>query len=164
MKLLLTTLLWSCFLSARPQAVMLRGGHSLTPADYVSVGYEQPTNTSLNYSLHAFLENTHKNNLNYSAYGLDLLAVTQANPDKAFSLKAGMGATVLLENEPWVYSRVKASKRINYGIIGEAIGEWVLTNAFSLQLFAQQKYLFNAGLGRLRFAFGVGLSYHFSNF
>jgi hypothetical protein len=164
MKLLLTTLLLGCLLCARSQSVTLRGGHTLTPSDYVSLGYEQPTNTSLNYSLRAFLESSRRNNLNYSAYGLELLAVTQPNLESTFSFRGGFGATAQIEREPWVYKTMSSSQKLNYGLIAEASGIWLMTDAFSLELFAQQKYLFNSALGRLRFGFGIGLTYHFNNY
>lgn len=164
MKLLLTTLLLGCLLCGRTQSVTLRGGRTLTPSDYVSLSYEQPTNTSLNYLLRSFFEGSHKNNLNYSAYGLDLLAVTQANTENTFSFRGGFGATAHLENEPWAYKALNASQKINYGLVAEALGIWSMTEAFSLELFAQQKYLFNTALGKLRFSFGIGISYHFSNY
>ncbi len=164
MKLLFTTLLLAYVFSARSQSLTLRGGHTLTPADQLSLGYEQPTNTSLNYSLRAFLESSRKNNLSYSAYGLDLLAVTQVTYENAFSFRGGFGATVHLENEPWVYKALSASQKITYGLVAEAAGLWSATEAFSFELFGQQKYLVGSALGHFRFVFGIGVSYHFSNF
>lgn len=164
MKLLFTTLLCACLLCARSQSAGLRGGFTLTPAAYFSLSYEQPTNTLVNYSLRAFLENSRKNNLNYSAYGLDLLAVTQVNNEIPFSFRGGFGVTAHLENEPWAYKALSASQKIAYGVVAEAAGVWSATEAFSFELFAQQKYVFNRVLGHWRFAFGIGVAYHFSNF
>ncbi len=163
MKLLLTTLLLGCLLCARSQSVTLRGGRTLTPSDYVSLGYEQPTNTSLNYSLRGFLESSRKNNLHYSAYGLELLAVTQVTRENAFSFRGGLGLTGQIEQEPWIYKTLTASQKINYGLVGEGYCVWAMSDAFSSELFVQQKYLFNRDLGNTRFVFGLGLAYHFTN-
>lgn len=164
MKLLLITLFMSCLFCARSQWIDLRCGHTLTPADYVSLGYEQPTNTALNFSLRGFLENSHKNNLNYSAYGLDIIAITQTGTDRTFSLRGGIGATVQIENEPWIYKNLTTKQKMNYGLVGELTGEWNMTENFSLSVFGQQKFLFNKSLGTTHFVFGGGLKFNLANF
>ena len=78
-------------------------------------------------------------------------------------MRVGIGPTVHVESEPWVYESLLLSKRINYGVAAEAAGELRLTDAFSLTAFVNQKFLFNKDLGRSHFVFGIGLAYHFTN-
>ncbi|NCI51317.1 hypothetical protein GWC95_15420 [Sediminibacterium roseum] len=139
-------------------AVELRGGRTVFPGDYVSLRYQHPTNYAFQFSGKLFLEKSKRNHLDYSAFGIDVLAEYPFDP-----FRVGLGPTVQLESEPWVYRNFSFAQRLNYGVCGEAAAELVLTEAFSLTAFANQKYFFNALLGRTSFVFGVGLKYSFSN-
>ncbi|MDB5231557.1 MAG: hypothetical protein JWN76_2362 [Chitinophagaceae bacterium] len=146
------------------QSIELRGGHTLFPSNYESLGYEHYTNNFFNFAARAYYEKSRKSNLLYSTYGADLLVQTFLNREQNFSARAAFGANVQTELEPWIYQDWKASTRLNYGILAELSGNWIMTEAFSLNLFAQQKLLFNKALGLTRFAFGLGLRYQFPHY
>lgn len=137
-------------------AFEIRAGKTAFPGDYFAVRYEHPTNYPIQLSAKIFFERSRKNQLNYSACGLDLLAEYPFDP-----FRLGIGPTAQIESEPWVYRNYKLSQRINYGICGEAAGSLYLTEAFSLTAFANQRYFFNPLLGRTSFAFGIGIKYSF---
>lgn len=168
MKFILAFFLLFVFSYGFSQAIEVRAGHSLTPADYVSLRYEYYTNNSINFSAKVFLGSSNKNNLNYSACGLDLMTEYYSNlgynSDHKWELKAGLGGTIQIENEPWIYKGWGAGRRTNYGIVGEVAIEWAMTDQFSLTGFVQQKYLFNKALGTTGFAFGIGLKFNLNNF
>jgi len=150
------------------QALELRAGHSLTPADYLALQYEYYTNHSLNFSGKIFLENSRTDNLNYNAYGLDLMAEYYLpigyNTDHQWELKACLGAGIQIENEPWVYKGWTTGKRTNYGILGELAAEWAMTEEYSLTAYLQQKYFFKQALGTTRFVFGLGFKFNLNNY
>lgn len=143
------------------QAIEIRAGRSLTPGDYVSIRYESYSNIFINLSAKVYMERSKKNGFDYSAYGLDIMTEYYTklgqNTNHLFELKAGLGATWHLENEPWIYKGWSSSRKMNYGFAGEMVGEWAVAEEFSLTVFAQQKYLFNKALGCTRFAFGIGI-------
>ncbi len=162
-------MLWLCFLLAESlssisQEIELRGGLSLLPGVYAAPRYEHYTNSSVNIAGGVFLENSKRNNLSYSSFGVDLLA--QYKPDgednPLFTYKAAIGGTLELDQEPWVYKDWPLPKRFNYGIVTELAGVIHLTEAFGLSAFVQQKFLFNKILGTTHFFFGVSLSYRIS--
>lgn len=150
------------------QSLGLRAGHSLTPADHLSLRYEHWTNSTVNFALGCFFERNKSRGLNYSCYGLDLLAeyassrATDSQP--LFGWRGGLGATWQLESEPWLYKDIPASKRINYGLAGEGAIECYLSEVFRLSLFASQKYLLRPSLGSTRFCWGLGLTYNFPGY
>lgn len=158
MKTILTLLLVLAGSFSSAQSIELKAGSSLIPSAYVALRYEQPTNFDINLSVKVFLDKSRKHGLNYTAFGIDALV------EKPFSfMRVGIGPTVHVESEPWVYESLLLSKRINYGVAAEAAGELRLTDAFSLTAFVNQKFLFNKDLGRSHFVFGIGLAYHFTN-
>ncbi|MES2331159.1 MAG: hypothetical protein V4539_16260 [Bacteroidota bacterium] len=158
-------MMWSGLTNA--QNIGLRLGHSLTPSDHLSLRYEHWTNSAINFSLAGFYERSKANTLNYSCYGIDLLGEYVANrsslTDYLFGWRAGFGATVQNENEPWSLKNHSYAGRLNYGCVAEGAFECYLSEAFRLSLFAQQKLLLRSALGSTRVAFGLGLTYNFPN-
>ncbi len=153
--------------TANAQSIGLRLGHSLTPADLLSLRYEHWTNGAINFAGTAFYERSRANSLNYSCYGIDLAGEyvndRQNLPDRLFGWRASLGATIQSEADPWVYKDYSLKRTLNYGLVGEGVIECYLTETFRLSLFAQQKLLLRSALGLTRFAFGLGLSYNFPN-
>ena len=135
------------------------------PGSYYAIGYEHYTNSTVNARINFFSETSHKNGLHYSAYGFDLIGeYSSSQGDQSlFAFRIGLGATGQIESEPWIYQNLSGSKRINYGFTGELTGEWWMSDHFCLLVFGQQKYLFNTALGNTRFAFGLGLKFHFDS-
>ncbi len=154
------------FTNAPAQSLGLRAGHSLTPADYLSLRYEHWTNGTVNPAAAIFYERSHANGLNYSCYGMDLLGEYASKRDAAtdplISWRSGLGATVQNESEPWLYKSSSFVQRLNYGLVGEGAIECYLSEVFRLSLFAQQKLLLRPSLGSAQFLFGLGLTYNFS--
>lgn len=166
------TFVVSCLILVRvvtnAQSIGLRYGHSLTPADHLSLRYEHWTNSLVNLSITAFLEKSRFANLNYSCYGADLSAeystARGADALPLFSFRGGAGGTWQTKNEPWLYKELSTSKRMNYGLVAEVAVECQLTDVFRLSLFAQQKWLFKSLPGSKRCCFGLGLTYHLSSY
>lgn len=159
MKLLLSLFcfLWHLVLSA--QSIGLRAGHSLMPADHVSLHYEHWANGGINLAGSVFLERSRANALNYSCYGIDLLGEYANNPENEtmFGWRIGFGGTIQNENEPWLYKNLSFGRRLNFGLVGEAGIEYWLSENFRISLFSQQKILFHRQLGTAAFLFGLGL-------
>jgi len=151
-----------------PQSIALYAGRSLFPADYIGIQYAHYSNSQFNLCVGANMETSKKSGLHYTSYGLYLLAQydfgNDENVNQVFNVKAGVGATCQVENEPWVYSGLSLRQRINYGLLAELEGEWMLSESFGLLGFAQQKFLFNKALGSTAFAFGIGLRFHLNNY
>lgn len=156
-------ILWS--VDANAQSFGVRLGHSLTPADYLSLRYEHWTNRAINFTLAGFAERSKSHSLNYACYGADLLAeYASSRSSDALPLwgwRAGLGATWQIENDPWVYKGLRTASRMNYGVTCELSGECFISDAFRLNVFTQQKLLFNTRMGSLRNCFGLGLTYLF---
>ncbi|MES2331317.1 MAG: hypothetical protein V4539_17065 [Bacteroidota bacterium] len=154
-------------LFSNAQGIGLRLGHSLTPADHLSIRYEHWTNGAINFAGAAFYERSRANSLNYSCYGIDLLGEyihdRQNLPDHLFGWRSSLGATIQSEADPWVYKDYSLKRTLNYGLVAEGAVECYLTETFRLSLFAQQKLLLRSALGLTRFAFGLGLTYNFPN-
>lgn len=163
MKLLFTLMMMAVALFSNAQAIELRAGHSMFPADHVSLAYEHYTNSNFNLAGRIGFERARTNGLVYSAYTADAFAQSAFDPERVFSIRYGLGLTASLETEPYAYKDWKVSRRFTAGILGEVSGNWSLSEIFSLSLFAQQKLLYNSALGRTRFLIGLGISYHFPN-
>ncbi len=159
-----TLLLLAFFANSFSQIVEIRGGKTLLPGIFASARYEHFTNSELNLAGGVFHESSNKNNLRYRCAGIDLLGQYSSDREmeSILSYKAGIGANLQIENEPWVYKEWNGSQRVNYGIIGEVAGVIHLTEAFDVSVFSQQKFFFNKKLGTTHFLFGIGLSYHFN--
>ena len=157
---LLALIVAMLFIKAAAQSIdnafELRGGKTSFPGDFFSIRFQQPTNYPIQFSAKLFAESSRKHGLNYSAQGIDLLAEYPFEP-----FRIGIGPTVQIESEPWVYRNYSLAQRINYGLCGEAAAELFLTEAFSLTAFVNQKYFFNPLLGHTSFVFGIGLKYSF---
>lgn len=169
MKKRMKAMFWILLMAVEPfagfaQAIELNYGCSLFPADYISLRYTHYTNSEVNLAANLFLENTQKYGLHYSAYGTDILAQyvlgRGEETSSIFSFTGSLGLTGHVESEPWAYQDWPLSKRINYGFVAEVSGEWLMSQIFGLNLFAQQKWLFNKALGNTGFVFGLGLVYH----
>jgi hypothetical protein len=118
------------------QSVEIRVGRSLALADYAALRYEANTNAHLSYSASFFMQRTRINGLNYSAYGMDMMAVYATNlaahTGDVFACKFSLGPSCQFENEPWVYAGLKTNQKINYGLAAEATLEWAMTDAFNI--------------------------------
>lgn len=151
-------------MTTNAQSIGLRLGYSLTPADHLSLRYEHWTNGAINFAGSAFLEKSRTNSLQFSCYGIDLLGEYVANrgslSDYLFGWRAGLGATIQNESEPWLYKTSSFVQRLNYGLVGEGAIECYLSEVFRVSLFAQQKLLLRSSLGTTRFLFGLGLTYN----
>lgn len=145
------------------RSIEVRGGLTLTPGTYISVRHERYVNYFMNVSLNVHGEFSNKNRLKYSAYGFDLVGESYSllgeSTNHQFELKGGLGLTMQIENEPWIYKNLSSSKRINYGFLGEVAGEWSIAEEFNLTMFVQQKYLLVKELGQTRFLFGLGVKF-----
>ena len=161
MKLLLSILSFVFHFVLPAQSIGVRLGHSLTPADHVSLHYAHWTNGGVNPAATVYYERSRANGLNYSCYGLDLLGEVAGDRqnESLFGWRAGLGGTVQYESDSWVFKNISVLQRLNYGIAAEGSIECYLTEIFSIHLFAQQKFLFRTVLGSTRFAFGIGLTY-----
>lgn len=163
MKTFVVYLLIGLSIAANGQSISLRAGHSFTPASHLSLHYEHWTNGAVNLSFGGFMERSRKNNLNYSAYGVELLGETASNREGfsagAFGWRGGIGGVWQVESDPFVYKDWPLKKRMNYGLTGELSGEWFMTESFSLRSILQQKIFFNKELGRYRFMLGLALAY-----
>jgi hypothetical protein len=146
------------------QSVEIRAGKTLMPTMYAAIKYERVTNSAFNASVKLFYEMLRKNSLNYSCFGLDMLAEYYTpvgdNTGHLFECKLAFGGTVQIENEPWVYKDYAMSKRLNYGLVAELAAEWGMSEVFSLTAFAQQKYLFNRHLEHSSFVLGLGIKFN----
>lgn len=162
MKLVLSFLLITAFVNA--QTICINAGQSLFPGTYANIRYEHYTNSDINVAGGLFLESSNKHNLRYRCYGMDLLAQYASSRDNenTFVFKGSVGATLQIENEPWVYKDWPLAKRLNYGLLAECAGQVNLSDAFGVSLFAQQKIFFNKLLSATHFIFGLGLSYRLS--
>lgn len=142
-------------------SVELRGGKTFSVGDYACVRYRHTTSTSIDVSLAAFINGLRVNGLRYYGYGLDLMGeyytAVGDNTDHLLELKAGLGLTAQIDNDPWVYKQLPFVRRLNYGVAGELTGEYRLSENFSLSAFAQQKLLFHKNLGRFAFTLGLGI-------
>lgn len=167
MKTFVVCVMSLCCLITNAQSIGLRAGLSLTPADYLSLRYEHWTNGAINLAGTVFYERSHESGLNYLCYGIDVLGEYAANgqdvSEHLFGWRAGLGASIQRETEPWSLKNTSFSKNLNYGFVGEGAIECYLTEAFRLSVFAQQKLLLRSSLGVTRFVFGLGLTYHFFN-
>jgi hypothetical protein len=147
------------------QSVEIRAGKTLSLGDYAALRYRHTTSTSIDLSIAAYVQGLQKNGLRHSAFGVDLLGEYYTGlgdkTDHLFECKLGIGGTVQLENEPWLYKDWPFAKRLNYGACAEVTGEYSMSENFSLSLFTQQKFLFNPLLGKSQITLGLGLVYHF---
>ena len=163
MKLSLTVIAMLYVLYPQAQAVELRAGSAL-PSLYCSAGYERYTNSFLDLSVRGFFESSKKRNLDYHAFGLDVMMQTRLNREQKFSGRATFGGTIQKESEPWVYKEWPFKRKLNYGLVGEFSANWMMSSYFDLNLFAQQKLLFNRALGLTQFVCGLGLRYEFPHY
>lgn len=170
---LIKIIIWILFylvtsLNSYSQSIGILAGHYAFPADYFSLRYSHYSNLPVNGAIGIFRESSHTSGLNYSSYGIDVLgeyASTQGDYDQhVFGFKAGIGASLQIENEAWVYQGFNGSQRMNYGIVGELTGEWGMSSHFCLSAFVQQKVLFKKPLGTTRFVFGLGLKILLNNY
>ena len=147
------------------QSITLGAGRSGIPGDFYMLRYEAPTNSPLNWVLGLHGQTSHIKALNYSSVGIDwMFTYPLSNSEYSegvFSFRPGLGLTANLDSEPWIYAGASISKRLNYGIVGEAAGEWYISDDFSFIGFVQQKYLLNSSLGKTAFHFGIGLRFRF---
>lgn len=163
MKRFAMMMLGLCSLMANAQSISLRAGKTFTPADYLSIRYDHWSNHPIQFSLGSFIERSHHHNLQYAAFGFDLLMSCRTNPDGyrsgAFGYKGSVGLNWQVEHEPWLYKDWPFAKRASFGLTGELTGSWYLSEAFTLHSYLQQKMLFNSLLGRSRFLIGLGIDY-----
>jgi hypothetical protein len=159
-------LLVSCITNA--QVLCLRAGKTLLPADYASLRYTQQTNRPFQWTLGAYYERSHRNQLHYSVIGVETMTEFSSNKDadtdQRFGLSSAIGLCWQVEREPWLYKDWSFSKRSSFGIAGEILGDWYLTEAFTLRSFLQQKILFNPHLGRYRLVAGLGIRYRLDHY
>lgn len=156
------------FTVAHAQSLELRAGSNAMPGNFLSIGYEHYSNWPINFSGKIFAEASTFNSLRYKAYGIDLLGeygTNQSdNAEKIFASRLGLGVTCQIETEPWIYGGLTPNKRMNYGLVGVASGEWWMSENFCLSVFGQQKWLINATSGKTKAAFGFGLKFRLNNY
>ena len=148
------------------QSIELRAGKNLIPADHFGIRYSHYTNSEVNLAGGFFIESSVQNGLRYKAFGLDLLAQyvfgRGDEVNSTISFKSSFGLTGEIESEPWIYQGLSFNQRFNYGLVAEGSGKWMMSEVFGLNLFAQQRWLFNKRLGSTACVFGLGLVYHFN--
>ena len=163
MKTFVVSVLMLVSVVTNAQSISLRAGKTFTPADYLSIRYDHWSNHPIHFSLGSFMERSHQHNLQYRAWGVDLLMSCRNNPDGyrsgTFGYKGSVGLNWQVEREPWLYKDWPFSKRSSVGLTGELTGSWYLSDAFTLHSYLQQKILFNSLLGRSRFLVGLGIDY-----
>lgn len=146
------------------QAIEINAGRTLLPGEHAGFRYAHFTNSYVNLAGGIFVERFHRKGIGYQVYGMDLLAQyvfdRSDETNSPLSFTCSIGLTGQIESEPWIYKDLPLSQRINYGLLMEGSGEWMMTEVFGLILFAQQKWLFNKHLGSTAFVFGLGLRYH----
>jgi hypothetical protein len=166
---LFAVLFWICCgMNANAQSLCLRGGKSLVPADYFSLRYTHPTNGKLHFVFGVYHERSHRDLLQYTSFGMDLMTELYSNHaerlDQGLGLSSAIGLCWQAEHEPWLYKDWPLSKRSSFGLAGEINAHWFLSSAFTLSSFFQQKMLFNPLLGRYRLMGGLGIHYRFSSY
>lgn len=163
MKLFAMTMMIVMGLSANAQSISISGGKRVAAADYLSLRYTHFSNQPFKASLSGFMERSHKNYLQFSAFGIDFLYLSDPlqnpYPKKLFSLGGGIGACWLTEREPWLYKDWPFTKRSSFGLVGEISGNCQLSSSFSVSLWGQQKILFNPAIGNTRWLAGLRLAH-----
>ncbi len=165
-KVFLLMLLSAMQVFAKAQAIEINAGISSRSINYYALRFQAPSPGSIHLSSKLFVQNSHAGNLNYTGYGLDVLAEVSSsdgeNIDHALVVRGGLGGTAQIDNEKQIYAGWPLSKRFNYGIVTEVGAAWALSEQFSLTGFVTQKFLFNKNLGSYFFAFGVGFQFQFN--
>ncbi len=149
-------------LPGKSQLVGIYGGKTMFPGLYAGLRYSHMTYSEINMAAGVYAEVANPNKLLYRATGLDILAEYHSGRDplaSSLAIRAGAGALVQVESEPWVYKDLSWRQRLNYGVLTEVSGIWNMTEAFALGLFCRQNFLFNKLLGSSHFVFGLNLSY-----
>jgi hypothetical protein len=143
------------------QSVEFRYGKTFSVGAYAGLRYRTTTSTTIDVSVAGFINSLQRNGLNYTSYGIDLMGEYYTpvgdNTEHLLEVKAGMGATVMIDNELFIYKQLPFGKRLNYGVVGELTGEWCVSENISLTLFTQQKFLFNKNLSSYCFTAGLGI-------
>jgi hypothetical protein len=143
------------------QSLELRYGKTFSVGAYAGLRYRTATSTTLDISIAAFINSLQRNGLNFTSYGIDLMGEYYTpvgdNTEHLFEVKAGMGASCMVDNEPFLYKELPVLKRLNYGVMVELTGEWCVSENFSFTLFTQQKFLFNKNLSGYCFTAGLGI-------
>lgn len=156
-------------MSARSQnvesfrAVEIRYGRTGTTGDQFTLRHERYMSQQLNLAVQGSMELSRKNLMNYQAYTVDALAEYytglgyKTNDD--FQAKAGVGVTMSYQTEPELYKGFTTLRKLNYGIIFQASGEWAFTTDLSLTAFASQRLYKKKYLGMFNYDFGVGIKF-----
>lgn len=143
------------------QSLEIRYGKAFSVGAYAGLRYRTTTSTTIDVSVAAFINLLQRNGLNHTSYGLDIMGEYYTpvgdNTEHLFEVKAGIGATLMIDNEPFLYKELPFAKRLNYGVVGELTGEWCISENISLTLFTQQKFLFNKNLSSYCFTAGLGI-------
>lgn len=167
MKTFVVCCLLLCVSVTNAQSLSFSAGRSFPSTDHLHVRYEHWTNGKVNLSLGAVYERSHNRLLNYSCYGADLLGEYATNREGytggVFGLRYGLGATAMIDSEPWLNKDLSSRKRLSYGLLGELGVEWFMTEHFTLRLGLQQKALFQSAMGHYRFLCALGLAWRLNN-
>lgn len=142
-------------------SIEVRYGRTLSAGSCAALCYHHTTSTVFDVSLGGFIQSLQRSGLNYTSYGIDLTGEYATpvgdNTEHRFELKTDFGATAMIDNEPFLYKDLPFAKRLNYGIITGATGEWCISQDVALTIFLQQKILFNKQLGSSLFTTGIGI-------
>jgi hypothetical protein len=111
------------------QSLEFRYGKTFSVGAYAGLRYRTTTSTTIDVSVAGFINSLQRNGLNYTSYGIDLMGeyyhTVGDNTEHLFEVKAGMGATVMIDNEPFVYKDLPfdetlelwGSGRANRGVV-----------------------------------------------
>lgn len=150
-------------LNARSQAVGVFGGKSVMSAEYIAIQYFNPSNYPLQFTVKLFGENSKRNSLRYDSWGATIgfdYSSTQASLETpSLGYRIMLGALIQKEREPWVQNVQQLHRKTGFGYMGEVMGIWHLSSAFTLGVFGQQRWVWKPVLGKQAFVFGVGLVY-----
>lgn len=163
MKSIYFLLLLSGCCTARSQAIGVFGGKSIMPAEYIAIQYSHPSNYPVQFTVKLLGEGSKRNSLRYAAYGASIgfeYSSTQPSMETPFwGYRIILGALIQREREPWVQINQQQKARTGLGCMGEVVGTWHLSSAFSLCAFGQQRWVWKPVLGKQAFVFGIGLMY-----
>lgn len=144
-------------------------GRTGTPGDQVKIGLEYSKDAKYSFLTEAGLELSRYKDIRYSSISLGLtgryylVGNTYMTSKKKINVMAGLGGILQLENESSVYKTLPASKRMNYGVTGQLLGEYFYDPTIGFFIAGEQKVLFNETLGKYNYSIYFGIRIHFGN-
>ena len=142
-------------------------GKSGTPGDYLLIGLEKSVSKKGAYYGQAGYEFSHYSGLQYSMLSLSLgyhyyvYGSSEPSPKRKINIVIGAGGVGQIEWETNLYKDFSLSSRCNYGLFGQAVGEYSFDRTIGFFVSGEQKYQFNKLLGKTNYNILFGLRIHF---